>query len=445
MKELLAKCLLSACGFAPMLEGYQVWSGRTAGDKDLTFPSEMAHASIKGFNVAIESIPESFIQMTAFIGMQLDEISTINRISLIASFLASGFVQTEGNFGITRSMLQVASGNPFFQWISGEKKRLYKSMGGMFLFSSCFSFLFVFTMSTLKHARSFTSVAKLVGTEIASTLLYKAYQGELFGYLMIKKPGFLNSLVGVLLTAIYVILTSTAPLIASSNPNELGPHVFTSILLWRLVSSPVILYYSSIKIAKEGSSWLTTRACLSSYFFAMIGCVFGLWLFLANLDEDFDISMFWKPKSGKQFIGECFTDVRLNYKISKNKDDDKWVFVGSKHPLYVPKNLVCDFVEEIAIKFEKKVGEGGKEVVNEPEEKGISKSEKKKNIVEEKERPEWLTEEVFGMRIVEVFKYYGDKDMISKTNAFLDRLFQEGWRDEVDNGKGNKVHPGGDV
>jgi len=43
------------------------------------------------------------------------------------------------------------------------------------------------------------------------------------------------------------------------------------------------------------------------------------------------------------------------------------------------------------------------------------------------ERPEWLTKEKFGKRVVLVFKYYNNKDLIKRTNDSLDALFGEDW------------------
>ena len=113
----------------------------------------------------------------------------------------------------------------------------------------------------------------------------------------------------------------------------------------------------------------------------------------------------------------------------------------------MPKKLAFEFVVEEVVTIFMKKGEGGEDEKNKETSKknNISISQQIRVKVKEGglERPKWLTGQKFGKRVIEVFKYYNDKDMIRKTNASLDKISGEGWMDSKGGGKGYKIAPEG--
>ena len=429
-KEVLTKCLRAAFGLAPIYEGFQVWTGASIDSKDLLLDSAIMLACLKGGEIAIESIPESSVQMKAILSMSLVAVSTLMWFSLFSSFASGGFIMTEGNFGFIRTKQLEQPENPIYQWIPADSIKLAKSMFGMFLFSTAFFFLFTFQTAVLWHATGSAAAPALIfGVESLVMAMYKGSQGELFGTAIIKDPGFVNIMTGMFSVPFFNLLTCTAPMMIANHPNEMGPEVFTFVICWRVLISPAILYYSVTKIVEDQSSWLTFPMTLGAFMVAMLLCVFGMWLFLNNVDEDFDKSILWRPKTGKQLAADCFADEKIWSKNFVTKDDEKWGDVSETNPMYVPKGLACEFVEERALKFAMK-------------ERGVEKKEGEEKVKEGGEkRPEWLTEEKLGKRVVMIFKWYGDKDMIKRTNVSLDKLFGEGWGGGGEVGNGNKVAP----
>ena len=120
-----------------------------------------------------------------------------------------------------RSYSLEVPGDPKFKWVP-QGKTMVQCMIGMFLFSTCFFFLFTFKISILTHSTgSFANVVKMLGIEIAVIGCYKARQGELFAVQVLNKPGFLTAFVGVVIHIGSVLVTSTAPAFQWSIPTFL--------------------------------------------------------------------------------------------------------------------------------------------------------------------------------------------------------------------------------
>lgn len=120
-------------------------------------------------------------------------------------------------------------------------------------------------------------------------------------------------------------------------------------------------------------------------YFITLGLAFvGLIIFFMNCDSNFDKSLFWRPKSGKQHVRECWRDVKIWSKSWKTKDEEVYKgWIECIHPTYLPFDLMADWI----------CGE----VVEKYEDRKV-------------ERPEWMNkkgEGKFIKRITEVYSWGG--------------------------------------
>ena len=134
-------------------------------------------------------------------------------------------------------------------------------------------------------------------------------------------------------------------------------------------------------------------------------------LFLRNCDENFDRSLFWRPKSGKQLCRECWMDTKTWHKESLTKNDEVWNWAEFIHPTYLPFDILTPWICETLVGkyYDKSV-----------------------------ERPEWMrskeAEGKFIKRVSEIYEWYGEDgenvneawlEVWLKVNEALDLLFDK--------------------
>ena len=95
--ERLSRSILALFSLAPLLEGYNTWTG--ADSSDLMLSSSVTYASTKAMEIAFESIPESIIQISGLFGASAGEVMTLHVFFVASSILVAAFIMTEGNFG----------------------------------------------------------------------------------------------------------------------------------------------------------------------------------------------------------------------------------------------------------------------------------------------------------------------------------------------------------
>lgn len=114
--ERLARSFLALLGLAPVLEGAGVWTGKE--DTELVLSSPVMYATMKGIELAFESIPESIIQVNGLLRANIKDINGIQIVGVISSIVAGAYIMTDGNFGINQSLHLAQPGFPHLRWIS---------------------------------------------------------------------------------------------------------------------------------------------------------------------------------------------------------------------------------------------------------------------------------------------------------------------------------------
>ena len=278
-------------------------------------------------------------------------------------------------------------------------------MFGMFLFNACYFSQFVFAMSLV--AQTFGSMGPLfilLGVEYCAVCAYMGFKGELFGFAMADQPSTFRSYIGPFIAwAFYYLLVSAVPMLIAAAPMELGPEVFAGIMVWRLLTNGGMIYVALGELS--GGHYLGLTTGMLGYAVSLGLAAIGLALFLKNCDENFDRSLFWRPKSGKQHRRECWKDEKIWKKGLLTKDEEIWKgMVRRIHPTYLPFDMLTPWICET--------------LVGKYEDKSV-------------ERPEWMSweeaEDKFIKRIAEVYEWYG-KDG-EEVNEALNKLFERSGRD----------------
>ncbi|GMH68868.1 hypothetical protein TL16_g05029 [Triparma laevis f. inornata] len=393
-RERLGRLTLALLGLSPLIEGAHVWTGKE--DPTLLLSSTTMYASMKAIEIGLESIPESIIQLGGLLKGNKEGVKGIQIIGVIISIVAGAFIMTDGNFGFILSKYLKCPGDPYYGWISKSPRSKRLQMLGMFIFNAFYFVQFVSTQSLF--ALSFNSRSPLfllLGFEFAVVCFYMGYiKKELFGFAVISDPNPLsNTLLPLIGWAFYYMLVNAVPMLIAAAPLELGPEVFAGIVLWRLSVNGGVCFLALMRL--DDGHYLNMG--MIGYFVSLIIVVIGLILFFVNCDENFDRSLFWKAKSGKQHARDCWKDARIWEKRLKSKDSEIWCWVEGVHPVYLPIDLVTPWVCET--------------LVGKYEDKTVP-------------RLEWMNaknESAFIKRIVKIYMWYGSDEKL--IDSALVKLF----------------------
>ena len=181
-------------------------------------------------------------------------------------------------------------------------------------------------------------------------------------------------------------------MIIAAAPMELSPSVFEKQLITNSLANGVMIFVGLGALKKR--PFLTVTNGMVAYGVALLSMAGGLSLFFKNVDEGFDVSLFWRWKSGKEHARECWVDTNIWEKEYKTKDEERYKgWVAGIHPTYLPLDTIAHWLEDLATKYED----------------------------EQVEKPEWLDNGVFVKRITTIFRWYG-KDQ-ERADKALVKLF----------------------
>ncbi|GMH78097.1 hypothetical protein TL16_g07666 [Triparma laevis f. inornata] len=340
--ECYGRALIALLGGAPIMEGAAVWIGKE--DPTLLFPPTVMFAGIKGIEVAFEAVPGSIVQCLGLLSARRNEVHPIQIVGLCSSIFCGAFVMTDGNFGFICGKHRASPNDPYYQWVPNTPALSTRLMCkfGMFLFFVCYFSQFVYTMSIFVDAFGFCLAGQALAAELALLCMYKAYKGELCGVSILSHPTPLtNYVLPFLLKMGYYVLVCACPMLITAAPCELGPEVFAAIIVWRLSTNGVVSYVaiSSENYHCDHMHNMSSQQGLIFNAVTLSGALIGLRLFFKNCCKKFNVSLFWKPKSGKEHIESAWRDPEVwgsNMNPVKTKDDDYWEWAILLHPTYLP-------------------------------------------------------------------------------------------------------------
>ncbi|GMH64394.1 hypothetical protein TL16_g03953 [Triparma laevis f. inornata] len=407
-KERFWRMSTSLLGLGPLMEGASVWMGKEDTDSLLT-PSVM-YAVMKAIEISVESIPESIIQVVGLLkAKSTSDIQTIQIVGVISSIVSGAFIMMDGNFEFVLSRYLDSPGNPYWGWINKQgawKKQ--RQRFGMFLFNTFYFLQFVFSMSlfTLSFSSN-TPLILLLSTEFAVICLYMLSKKELFGWATTHHPSpLINWIFPIIPWLLEYMLVCAVPVTVAFVPMELGPEVFSGIVAWRLITNSGIIY---VALGELENHYLTPTSIMMGYTVSSALALLGLFMFFRNVDENFDVNLFWRPKGGVQHMRERWEDAEIWVKTCKTKDEEHWSHVAAVNPTYLPFDKVTPWIcTELVEKY----------------------ADKNANV----ERPHWFNDEggsKFIKRIIELYDWREkDKDEVNEALAKLfggDALLEYGW------------------
>ena len=231
--------------------------------------------------------------------------------------------------------------------------------------------------------------------------IYMGNKGELFGTSFTAHPSNFNDYVAPFIVyLLYYMLMCAAPMLITFHPTELGPGICSFLVIWNGLANGVMIYVGLSSL--EGHLDLTLNGGMAAFICMILLMAIGLVIFFKNTNESFNLSLFWRRKSGKNLVRDCWLDDKIWAKEYQSKKDEQWGWIDTVHPIYLPFDLIVPWFKDLVDKYENEV-----------------------------ERPEWLDNDKFVKRIVTIFRWRGTYS--EEVNEALFKIF----------GRGSADHNGG--
>ena len=248
------------------------------------------------------------MQLIVVLESQLADITNAQLFGIVTSFLAAGVLLTDATIGLDNSQTLAQPKNPYYGLRSDKPKESRLSFFGLYMFHVFFFAHSAFSASVLYlSSGSFSASCVLLLVEFVVLCCIKGYQGELFGFGVISSPSKFDYFLGPSMKFGYLLSSYLWFFQSARLPCELGPHLYTGMLIYRYICNFAILFFFLPKVLdSDASPWLTLQqGWILSSAVATISSI-GFYIFFTNLNEDFDKSRIYTPISGKEYILEIW-------------------------------------------------------------------------------------------------------------------------------------------
>ena len=317
-------------GVLPLIEAWSVFRGAEQVEGMIVDPITML-ATTKSCEIVFESLPETIIQTIFILSSKPEDLSPINYFSIISSIVAAAMIWTDGNIGLARSLFVGAPKNPGYNWLPMDKTDFNKCFGGFFLFTMAYftSNAFALTLAYFKFGGNALLYAVL--TELAIVMLFKHFaDGELFAFSLAPKPSKVDYILGPLIKLCFYLVNFVGYFCNSKSPWELGPHVTSGLIIWRMLTSSalVVLTLPSL-VNDEKLPWLSVTGGMPLYFSCLILSWVGAAIFFGNMAEEHERWRWWRRQTfGSSTLKNVGMQRRFGQLVAKRKTT-KWLRVGS--------------------------------------------------------------------------------------------------------------------
>ncbi|GMI39967.1 hypothetical protein TrCOL_g2008 [Triparma columacea] len=391
-------------GVLPVIEAWSVFRGAEQAE-GMMFDPLMMLAITKGSEIVFESLPESIIQAISMLSSNLEDLSLINYFGITSSIVATGMIWTDANVGLARSLFVGAPKNPVYNWLPIDKTAFKKCFGGFFLSTMTFFTCNVFAIALvfLKFGGSFILYGIL--TEMAAVMLFKHFaDGELFAFSVAAKPSKVHYVLGPVMTFGYYMVTFVGMNTQSKAPCELGPHINATLIIWRMITSLILVVLTLPSLVNDGTlPWLSVTGGMGLHFSCLVLSWVGAAMFFGNMAEHCERWRWWRRQTGRQHTEERW-DAKEIWNGLETKDEAmaRWFMVI--HPLYFPMDRIKSWIcNDLISKY------------------GLANDDTENDKNEDITPPPFLTSD-FHDRMIIIFNWWGNEDALTSVRTALSSL-----------------------
>ena len=281
-----------------------------------------------------ESFPESVIQVITVLIIPFEDIADTQKFRLVSTFCSGGLILTEATFGIEKTQAISGPRNPAYGIIPKEVKQQRRCKAGFFLYTTPFMFSTVCAHAVLYlHTGSFRASGYQIAAETAVVWGIKAAEGELFAFSLAIPSFAIDYILGPFVKFIFVFASHVTFIAHAKYPCEVGAHIISSLIVYRYIINSLIVYFLlPVVVEAEKCPWLTMKTGYIVFFSAIILSLYGLGMWLWNINEKYNKDYLWKKLSGKQFIAKMW-DEEVICEDGKSKDEERAGYLTGFHTL----------------------------------------------------------------------------------------------------------------
>ena len=346
-----------------------------------------------------ESLPESIIQSISMLSNKPEDLSFVIYLGIASSVVAVGVIFTDSNLSMARLLFAKAPKSPQYNWIPTDFKAFIKCFGGYCLFTATYFSCNVFAISLAYLNLGGHAIFKsIILVEFALVVLYKHFvDGEMFAAAGFGKTSTSDYVMGVVVKFIYYFFGFIGPSAFVKCPCELGPHVHSALIAWRMVSGSGVVVLALPQLVNDGTlPWMSVTGGMAFYFSCLVVSWIGAIIFFGYMDEGCEKSRWWKRQTGKQYFEEVW-DAQEVWSPDKyeTKEEEIASWLLGIHPIYFNMDRVRSWICDDLVK--------------------------KYSIEGESVECHFLTQKLHD-RLVKIFTWWGKKEALRKVNEALAKL-----------------------
>ncbi|GMI46579.1 hypothetical protein TrCOL_g11094 [Triparma columacea] len=345
-RRCITMLICALLGLLPLFEAWYVFRGveQTSG---MAFEPIFMLATTKGLEITFEALPESIIQCIAMLSSKPEEITLVNYIGIASSLAATGLIISDANLSISRTFERGAPNNPQYNWIPKERKSLLLCIAGYAIFTTFYFTSNVLALSLALLYFGGTVMSTAIAVEIVIVMLYKHYIDEaLFGFSLSPKPSKLDYVLGPITKFIQYVLSFVSYISLTKNPTELGAHVTSALIVWRMASCSALVLLTLPTLSDGRLPWLSLHGGIATYSSCLLLSWVGALMYWGNMTEEHEKWRWWRRQTGVDFINEVWDTEFVWYAECGSKEEDLVLRLMSIHPINFPMERirfwVCD-------------------------------------------------------------------------------------------------------
>mmetsp|Transcript_17485 Transcript_17485/g.35534 ORF Transcript_17485/g.35534 Transcript_17485/m.35534 type:complete len:615 (-) Transcript_17485:23-1867(-) len=278
-KVRILRFLMSLFMMTPIVDGYNVWTGKEHDNDELFNPDQMLVLS-RVIELIFESLPESVLQSYIILNSTSSQVSSLMIFSIFASLAAAAFIMTDSSVSYERNYMVSHLGpyaHPVFGYIPSKTINQVGLYLGFFGFYFGYLGLNILSLTTMVTYFSVWLIPPIHAFEFLLFVFTMQRQGNFYYLGLPVGSGVGNTATNLVVLLGYYLLLAFLPWTQLRIQILAGGRLFGAWILWTMAKN-VLLVLSATLLIADGDH----ATQLSVLVVTLSLCVVGIFLVLYN-------------------------------------------------------------------------------------------------------------------------------------------------------------------
>ncbi|GMI28926.1 hypothetical protein TeGR_g10534 [Tetraparma gracilis] len=348
LKKQLMYMLASMCFLMPLIESYNVWTGKEQHESDGMAPILVLIAT-RAIELIVESFPECVLQLQIALS-NTSNLSSIMVFSICSSVAAAAAIMTDTNIsyelGRMNKQDRGRDSHPLYGLVPADRRKI----GALYI--GFFSFHAGYMLTSLVMVTTCT----MAGLHIAYIALWFLFEVFVM-YAELERTGRgyfplpTSKAIGyVLWFVVGPLMQNFIPFVNSRIPGLLGGRMFSGWICWRLVTNSLAFAFAigrwGDSDADEGRA--SAQFMVALYTGAVLGAVVGAVIVFCTVEKSHRWTLWQTRQTAREATMKSFLGQPLTFSC-KTVDGQALDNVMGFHPSFLDKEAVREFLMKLSV------------------------------------------------------------------------------------------------